>query len=128
MVSIGETRKAERADGPATVMAIGTANPPNCVDQSTYTLITTSESPTTSTRLSSRRNSRSFVCLFSFFHFLPTSTYGFLSSSLILLFYVSGNFCSVKCMVLPVSNSFKFIMCVRYGELISQVRYLYIFY
>ncbi|KAF9606317.1 hypothetical protein IFM89_024985 [Coptis chinensis] len=36
MVSIDEIRRAQRADGPATVMAIGTATPPNCVDQSTY--------------------------------------------------------------------------------------------
>nr|BBA68549.1 chalcone synthase 1 [Nemophila menziesii] len=31
-----EYRSAQRADGPATLMAIGTATPPNCVDQSTY--------------------------------------------------------------------------------------------
>nr|BBA68550.1 chalcone synthase 2 [Nemophila menziesii] len=31
-----EFRRAQRADGPATLMAIGTATPPNCVDQSTY--------------------------------------------------------------------------------------------
>ena len=36
MVSVEELRKAQRAEGPATVMAIGTATPPNCVDQSTY--------------------------------------------------------------------------------------------
>ncbi|XP_044499641.1 chalcone synthase 1-like [Mangifera indica] len=36
MVSVDEVRKAQRAQGPATVMAIGTATPPNCVDQSTY--------------------------------------------------------------------------------------------
>nr|ADM18303.1 chalcone synthase 1 [Gladiolus grandiflorus] len=29
-------RKAQRATGPATIMAIGVANPPNAVDQSTY--------------------------------------------------------------------------------------------
>nr|CAA05214.1 chalcone synthase-like protein [Pinus strobus] len=29
-------RKAQRADGPATILAIGTANPPNAVDQSSY--------------------------------------------------------------------------------------------
>eukprot|EP00253_Pinus_taeda_P007381 PITA_07381 len=29
-------RKAQRADGPATILAIGTANPPNAVDQNTY--------------------------------------------------------------------------------------------
>ncbi|KHN15229.1 Chalcone synthase 1 [Glycine soja] len=33
MVSVEEIRKAQRAEGPATV---GTATPPNCVDQSTY--------------------------------------------------------------------------------------------
>ena len=36
MVTVEEVRKAQRADGPATVMAIGTATPPNCVEQSTY--------------------------------------------------------------------------------------------
>ena len=36
MVSVEAIRKAQRAEGPATVMAIGTATPPNCVDQSTY--------------------------------------------------------------------------------------------
>lgn len=36
MVNVEAFRKAQRADGPATVMAIGTATPPNCVDQSTY--------------------------------------------------------------------------------------------
>ncbi|KAF7132615.1 hypothetical protein RHSIM_Rhsim09G0048300 [Rhododendron simsii] len=36
MVTVEEVRKAQRAEGPATVMAIGTANPPNCVDQSPY--------------------------------------------------------------------------------------------
>ncbi|KAJ8763903.1 hypothetical protein K2173_003685 [Erythroxylum novogranatense] len=36
MVSVDEVVKAQRADGPATVLAIGTATPANCVDQSTY--------------------------------------------------------------------------------------------
>nr|GMD84651.1 chalcone synthase [Ipomoea batatas]GMD84879.1 chalcone synthase [Ipomoea batatas]GME08101.1 chalcone synthase [Ipomoea batatas] len=36
MVSVEEVRKAQRAQGPATIMAIGTSTPPNCVDQSTY--------------------------------------------------------------------------------------------
>ncbi|RYR11599.1 hypothetical protein Ahy_B04g069103 isoform A [Arachis hypogaea] len=36
MVSVSEIRNAQRAEGPATVLAIGTANPSNCVDQSTY--------------------------------------------------------------------------------------------
>ncbi|XP_073110442.1 chalcone synthase-like [Elaeis guineensis] len=36
MASIQSIRKAQRADGPATIMAIGTANPPHAVDQSTY--------------------------------------------------------------------------------------------
>lgn len=36
MVSVDEIRKAQRAEGPATIMAIGTATPSNCVDQSTY--------------------------------------------------------------------------------------------
>lgn len=36
MVTVDEVRKAQRAEGPATVLAIGTATPTNCVDQSTY--------------------------------------------------------------------------------------------
>ncbi|KAK2966798.1 hypothetical protein RJ640_007646 [Escallonia rubra] len=36
MVTVEEVRKAQRAEGPATIMAIGTATPVNCVDQSTY--------------------------------------------------------------------------------------------
>jgi len=36
MVSVSEIRQAQRAEGPATILAIGTATPPNCVDQSTY--------------------------------------------------------------------------------------------
>ncbi|KAJ6705025.1 CHALCONE SYNTHASE 3 [Salix purpurea] len=36
MVTVDEIRKMQRAEGPATIMAIGTATPPNCVDQSTY--------------------------------------------------------------------------------------------
>jgi chalcone synthase len=36
MVSVSEIRKAQRAEGPATILAIGTANPANRVDQSTY--------------------------------------------------------------------------------------------
>ena len=36
MVTVNEVRKAQRAEGPATLMAIGTATPPNCVEQSTY--------------------------------------------------------------------------------------------
>lgn len=36
MVSIDEIRKAQKAEGPATIMAIGAATPQNCVDQSTY--------------------------------------------------------------------------------------------
>nr|AAM90651.1 chalcone synthase 11 [Rubus idaeus] len=36
MVTVEEVRKAQRAEGPATVLAIGTATPPNCIDQSTY--------------------------------------------------------------------------------------------
>ncbi|KAM0830486.1 hypothetical protein ACQ4PT_066185 [Festuca glaucescens] len=33
---MGEIRRLQRADGPATVLAIGTANPPNCVPQDEY--------------------------------------------------------------------------------------------
>lgn len=36
MVTVEEYRKAQRAEGPATVMAIGTSTPTNCVDQSAY--------------------------------------------------------------------------------------------
>jgi len=36
MVSVSEIRQAQRAEGPATILAIGTATPTNCVDQSTY--------------------------------------------------------------------------------------------
>ncbi|XP_047953633.1 chalcone synthase-like [Salvia hispanica] len=36
MVTVQEIRRAQRAEGPATVLAIGTANPSNCVDQSTF--------------------------------------------------------------------------------------------
>nr|P22927.2 RecName: Full=Chalcone synthase G; AltName: Full=Naringenin-chalcone synthase G [Petunia x hybrida]CAA32735.1 chalcone synthase [Petunia x hybrida] len=36
MATVEEIRKAQRAEGPATVLAIGTANPSNCVDQSAY--------------------------------------------------------------------------------------------
>ncbi|XP_058182878.1 chalcone synthase 1-like [Rhododendron vialii] len=36
MVRVEDVRKAQRAEGPATVMAIGTSTPPNCIDQSTY--------------------------------------------------------------------------------------------
>jgi len=35
-MKVSEIRKAQRAEGPATILAIGTANPPNCVEQSTY--------------------------------------------------------------------------------------------
>ncbi|KAL8158392.1 chalcone synthase 9-like [Apium graveolens] len=35
MVTVNEFRKTQRAEGPATVLAIGTATPPNCLDQST---------------------------------------------------------------------------------------------
>ncbi|KAL8158394.1 chalcone synthase 1-like [Apium graveolens] len=36
MVTVNDFRKAQLAEGPATVLAIGTATPPNCIDQSTY--------------------------------------------------------------------------------------------
>ncbi|KAE9596487.1 putative naringenin-chalcone synthase [Lupinus albus] len=36
MVSVCEIRNAQRAEGPATILAIGTANPPNCLHQSTF--------------------------------------------------------------------------------------------
>ncbi|KAJ0078656.1 hypothetical protein Patl1_23401 [Pistacia atlantica] len=36
MVTVDEVRKAQRLEGTATIMAIGTANPPNVYDQSSY--------------------------------------------------------------------------------------------
>nr|AWX67441.1 chalcone synthase 7 [Salvia miltiorrhiza] len=36
MVSAAEIRRARPAEGPATLLAIGTATPPNCVEQSTF--------------------------------------------------------------------------------------------
>lgn len=35
-VSVEQIRKAQRAEGPATVLAIGTATPANCVSQADY--------------------------------------------------------------------------------------------
>ena len=36
MASVNEVRKAQRAQGPATIFAVGTAVPSNCYDQSTF--------------------------------------------------------------------------------------------
>lgn len=36
MATVEEIRRAQRAEGPATILAIGTANPINCVHQTTY--------------------------------------------------------------------------------------------
>ncbi|CAN6292010.1 unnamed protein product [Urochloa humidicola] len=36
VAAINNTRRGLRADGPATVLGIGTANPPNCVKQEDY--------------------------------------------------------------------------------------------
>lgn len=36
MMTVEDIRRAQRAQGPATVLAIGTSTPANCVDQSTY--------------------------------------------------------------------------------------------
>ncbi|XP_047064801.1 bisdemethoxycurcumin synthase-like [Lolium rigidum] len=36
LATMGEIRRLQRADGPAAVLAIGTANPPNCVSQDEY--------------------------------------------------------------------------------------------
>ncbi|XP_058787034.1 chalcone synthase 1A-like isoform X2 [Vicia villosa] len=36
MMTVNEIRQTQRAEGTATVLAIGTANPQNCVDQSAY--------------------------------------------------------------------------------------------
>ena len=35
-MTVDEVRKAQRAEGPATVLAIGTATPANCVYQADY--------------------------------------------------------------------------------------------
>lgn len=35
-VSVDQIRKAQRAEGPANVLAIGTATPPHCVSQADY--------------------------------------------------------------------------------------------
>ena len=35
-MTVEEVRKAQRAEGPATVLAIGTATPANCVYQADY--------------------------------------------------------------------------------------------
>ncbi|KAF7005403.1 hypothetical protein CFC21_020529 [Triticum aestivum] len=34
--SVGEIRRLQRAEGPAAILAVGTANPPNCVSQEEY--------------------------------------------------------------------------------------------
>ena len=36
MASVEEIRNAQRAKGPATVLAIGTATPENCINQSDF--------------------------------------------------------------------------------------------
>lgn len=36
MASSEKIQEAQRAHGPATILAIGTANPPNCVHQDDY--------------------------------------------------------------------------------------------
>lgn len=36
MVTVEEIRNAQRSRGPATILAFGTATPPNCVQQSEY--------------------------------------------------------------------------------------------
>lgn len=36
MASVAEICKAQKAEGPATILAIGTANPPNYIEQHTY--------------------------------------------------------------------------------------------
>ena len=36
MVSVEEIRNAQRAKGPATILAIGTATPENCIHQSDF--------------------------------------------------------------------------------------------
>nr|Q9ZU06.1 RecName: Full=Chalcone synthase; AltName: Full=Naregenin-chalcone synthase [Persea americana]AAC98143.1 chalcone synthase [Persea americana] len=56
MVNVEAIRKVQRAEGPATIMAIGTSTPPNAVDQSEYPDYYYFGSPTASTRPSSRRS------------------------------------------------------------------------
>ena len=36
MASVEEIRKAQRAKGPTTILAIGTATPENCINQSDF--------------------------------------------------------------------------------------------
>ena len=36
MISLHEIRKAQRAEGPATILTIETANPPNAIEQNDY--------------------------------------------------------------------------------------------
>ena len=36
MVTVADARRAQRAEGPATIMALGTAPPPKCVEQRTF--------------------------------------------------------------------------------------------
>lgn len=36
VVTVAEVRRAQRAEGPATIMAIGTATPPNCFEQTAF--------------------------------------------------------------------------------------------
>lgn len=79
MVSVDEIRKAQRAEGPATVLAIGTATPPNCVEQSTYPdyyfRITNSEHKTELKEKFKRMCKISFISLylytFDFISFSP---------------------------------------------------------
>lgn len=84
MLSVDEIRKAQRAEGPATVMAIGTATPPNCVDQSTYPdyyfRITNSEHKTELKEKFKRMCMFLFLLLFSSYSFADHTF--FLPSSL----------------------------------------------
>lgn len=74
MVTVEEVRKAQRAEGPATVLAIGTATPPNCVDQSTYPdfyfRITNSEDKVELKQKFQRMCKSSLIPLLNFFPFV----------------------------------------------------------
>jgi len=75
MVSVSEIRNAQRAEGPATILAIGTANPANCVEQSTYPdfyfKITNSEHKTELKEKFQRMCKYFFFPLANFFRYFP---------------------------------------------------------
>jgi Chalcone and stilbene synthases, N-terminal domain len=81
MAGVEEIRKAQRAQGPATILAIGTATPTNCVHQVDYPdyyfRITKSEHMT-DLKEKFKRMCTSH-CLCSFFHAYDVLIYHFIS-------------------------------------------------